>query len=90
MESGSDLLERTVISSYGSFIADSLVNWTKVYRSFLADLTSTVYSCNYQFFSVISCNNRRSDFQVTSTANFLSNIRLSANPLISLGQSAQR
>jgi hypothetical protein len=31
MESGSDLLERTVISSYGSFIADSLVNWTKVY-----------------------------------------------------------
>ena len=30
MESGSDLLERTVISTYGSFIAESLADWTKV------------------------------------------------------------
>ena len=30
MGSESDNLERTVISTYGSFIADSLIEWTKV------------------------------------------------------------
>ena len=31
MGSESNTLERTVISTYGSFIADSLIEWTKVW-----------------------------------------------------------